>query len=194
MTQEHNSARDQILSAAVQVLQDEGPAKLTQTRVAKAAGLRQGHLTYYFPKKADLWIATAARAHDEMEQQFSSMLTLSSVEDKEKSMRLRLVQLLTDIVENHQRTRMLLSLALQAQEDPELLTMCQENVTRSRGFLRTALGTQYPDAVVELTMAALWGLGLRDLVADDCAKETKAHELIEYLFALLDQVSDAKSE
>lgn len=194
MSGEQNSARDQILEAAVRVLQDEGPAKLTQTRVAKAAGLRQGHLTYYFPKKSDLWIATASRAHDAMERQFSAMLASSDLEDPKQEVRPRLVQLLTELVENNQRTRILLSLTLQAQEDPELMTLCRENVTRSRGFLRIALGTQYPASVVELTLSALWGLGMRDLVSDESTSDCETHTLIEQLFAFLDQVTDGSSE
>lgn len=186
MSEEQNTARDQILSAAVQVLQDEGPAKLTQTRVAKAAGLRQGHLTYYFPKKSDLWLATAARAHDEMERQFEEMLASQAPGTGRQDVRSRLVGLLTELVHNHQRTRILLSLALQAQEDPELMTMCRENIYRSRAFLTKALGTLFPAPIVELTLATLWGLGMRDLLIQTGDGEAQATELIERLFDVLE--------
>ncbi|MCP4447197.1 MAG: TetR/AcrR family transcriptional regulator [Myxococcales bacterium] len=189
MSHDQISARDQILSAAVQVLQEEGPAKLTQTRVAKAAGLRQGHLTYYFPRKADLWIATAARAHDEMEGQYAALATSTGVGESNTEVRSRLISLLTEIVRNHQRTRLLLSLALQAQEDPELLALCRENVKRSRGFLRSALGAHYSPLAVELTMATLWGLGMRELVTETGQDDCDTLNLIENLFVLLDKMS-----
>lgn len=189
MSHEQNSARDMILSAAVQVLQDEGPTKLTQTRVAKAAGLRQGHLTYYFPRKSDLWIATAERAHNDMEAQFASLLSTSGLGDSKKEVRPKLVKLLTDLVDNHQRSRVLLSLVLQAQEEVELMELCRENSQRSREFLKAALGAHYPSAIVEVTLAALWGMGMRELIAGMSEEHHGTEELVGELFKLLDEVS-----
>ena len=37
---------------------------LTQPKIAKALGLRQSHLTYYFPRKADLFAALLDASHD----------------------------------------------------------------------------------------------------------------------------------
>jgi DNA-binding transcriptional regulator YbjK len=42
------------------VLNNEGFGKLTQTRVAEQAGVRQSHITYYFPMRNDLLRETAA--------------------------------------------------------------------------------------------------------------------------------------
>jgi AcrR family transcriptional regulator len=57
------SARQRILDAALKILRKEGVTALTQTRVAAAAGLRQSHLTYYFPRKTDLLAATLEASH-----------------------------------------------------------------------------------------------------------------------------------
>ena len=191
MSHEQNSARDMILSAAIQVLQDEGPTKLTQTRVAKAAGLRQGHLTYYFPRKSDLWIATAERAHNDMEAQFATLLSTSGLGDSKKEVRPKLVKLLTDLVDNHQRSRVLLSLVLQAQEEVELMELCRENSRRSREFLKAVLGAHYPSAIVEVTLAALWGMGMRELISGMSEEHHGTEELVGELFKLLDAVSTA---
>jgi AcrR family transcriptional regulator len=51
--------REQILHAAVDVLNADGFGALTQTRVAERAGIRQSHLTYYFPARNDLLRETA---------------------------------------------------------------------------------------------------------------------------------------
>lgn len=51
--------REQILHAAVEVLNADGFGGLTQTRVAERAGMRQSHLTYYFPARNDLLRETA---------------------------------------------------------------------------------------------------------------------------------------
>ncbi|MDA1116424.1 MAG: helix-turn-helix domain containing protein [Proteobacteria bacterium] len=51
--------RDRILEAALGLLAESGAHQLTQPKVSKAAGVRQGHLTYYFPTRADLLQAVA---------------------------------------------------------------------------------------------------------------------------------------
>jgi AcrR family transcriptional regulator len=48
------SVRDRILEAALRLLAESGAHELTQPRVAKAAGVRQSHLTYYFPTRGEL--------------------------------------------------------------------------------------------------------------------------------------------
>lgn len=47
--------RTQILEAALRVVETQGIAALTQPKVAVEAGLRQSHLTYYFPRRSDLF-------------------------------------------------------------------------------------------------------------------------------------------
>jgi AcrR family transcriptional regulator len=51
--------RHRILEAALRLLAERGAHELTQPRVARAAGVRQSHLTYYFPTRADLLQAVA---------------------------------------------------------------------------------------------------------------------------------------
>ncbi|MGL5002413.1 MAG: TetR/AcrR family transcriptional regulator, partial [Casimicrobium sp.] len=53
------SARVRILTAGVEVLHSEGFSALTQQAVAEKAGVRQSHITYYFPTRLDLLRATA---------------------------------------------------------------------------------------------------------------------------------------
>jgi len=55
-----SSARERILFAAVEILNADGFGALTQTRAAERAGLRQSHVTYYFPTRNDLLRETAA--------------------------------------------------------------------------------------------------------------------------------------
>ena len=49
--------RAKLLVAAMQVLRNEGIHALTQAHVAQAAGVRQSHLTYYFPSRNALLAA-----------------------------------------------------------------------------------------------------------------------------------------
>ncbi len=55
-----SNTRERILHAAVEVLNDDGFGALTQTKVAKKAGVRQSHITYYFPARNDLLRETAS--------------------------------------------------------------------------------------------------------------------------------------
>lgn len=48
------STKQKILDSAMHVLINEGFASMTQTRVAKVAGIGQGLLTYHFPTRNDL--------------------------------------------------------------------------------------------------------------------------------------------
>lgn len=45
---------ERLLAAALELVQAEGLPGLSQARVAAAAGVRQSHLTYYFPTRKDL--------------------------------------------------------------------------------------------------------------------------------------------
>lgn len=53
------STRTRILTAGVEVLHSDGLVALTQQAVAEKAGVRQSHITYYFPTRLDLLQATA---------------------------------------------------------------------------------------------------------------------------------------
>src|SRR5262245_1334127 len=46
--------RERILTAALETLTESGIQGLTQVQVARRAGVRQSHLTYYFPTRDNL--------------------------------------------------------------------------------------------------------------------------------------------
>jgi AcrR family transcriptional regulator len=46
--------RTRILEAGLRLLAEGGAHELTQPKVAKLAGVRQSHLTYYFPTRGEL--------------------------------------------------------------------------------------------------------------------------------------------
>ena len=60
MEQEHVlNVKESILAAGVALLREKGIAALTQPQIAKAAAVKQSHLTYYFPTRAALLLAIA---------------------------------------------------------------------------------------------------------------------------------------
>ncbi|HBK54793.1 MAG TPA: hypothetical protein DDZ76_00685 [Xanthomonadales bacterium] len=66
-----DDVRQRLLSAAVAVLREDGFHALTQTRVAERSRLRQSHLTYYFPRRADLLMAVAETVASQMQARVS---------------------------------------------------------------------------------------------------------------------------
>jgi AcrR family transcriptional regulator len=59
-------ARTKILEAALGLLAKGGAQELTQPRIARAAGVRQSHLTYYFPTIHNLLEEVAKYTLDSM--------------------------------------------------------------------------------------------------------------------------------
>lgn len=62
---------ERILEAALRLVESQGLSALSQARVAQAAGLRQSHLTYYYPTRKDLLLAIVERIHARMTQTIS---------------------------------------------------------------------------------------------------------------------------
>jgi AcrR family transcriptional regulator len=56
------NVKDSILAAGVMLLQEQGIAALSQPRVAARAGVKQSHLTYYFPTRTDLLLGIAEQS------------------------------------------------------------------------------------------------------------------------------------
>src|SRR3712207_5502484 len=62
--------RTRILDAALGLLAEGG--ELTQPRVARAAGVRQSHLTYYFPTVTDLLQAVARHSFEKLARELGA--------------------------------------------------------------------------------------------------------------------------
>lgn len=54
--------RRALVGAALELIGESGLGGFTQPRVAARAGMRQSHLTYYFPTRDDLLVAVAEEA------------------------------------------------------------------------------------------------------------------------------------
>ncbi|MEW9922020.1 TetR/AcrR family transcriptional regulator [Marimonas sp. MJW-29] len=65
---------DNIVLAAHQVLTEVGSANLSMRKVAEAAGLSLGNVTYHFPSKRDLLIALIQRLTTQYAEQFEQIL------------------------------------------------------------------------------------------------------------------------
>lgn len=151
--------RELILQTALDIMQTYGVKKFTQPQVAKAAGIRQSLLTYYFPKKIDL-IKGLLQGH---------VKNAPNKKTSEKQSRDALKQGLNVLSSNRGRMRFFLSLILEAQLEPELKTLVDEHMTAFDAKIAGYYGREEGDPDVHLFLSTLRGIGMRNLVSE---KET----------------------
>lgn len=154
------SIRQRILDAALDIVEKNGVTALTQPRVAKAAGVRQSHLTYYFPKKADLFVAllqaSHARAGDAAHGQAHGHM---SFDDAMKALRALVLDPL--------RMRFFLGIVVEAGEAGNLQPILAEHARALVFQVAPHFGRAGDDPDVTDFVDALRGLGVRMLIDPD---------------------------
>jgi AcrR family transcriptional regulator len=104
--------RQHIIECALAQLREEGFAAFTQPKVAARAGLRQSHLTYYYPTRDDLLVAVAEAA---MERQIKALDDLLA-----GSQSARAPTNIASLLGRKENTRVLLALVQGADQEPRL--------------------------------------------------------------------------
>lgn len=117
--------RATILAAALAIVRKQGLAALTQPRVAKASGVSQSHLTYYFPTRGDLVRAVLEAA---VAGQIGNLGTAMTSRDSQDARLAGLAAALS----NAENTRVLVSLVLAADANPAFRELYGRLVTAMR--------------------------------------------------------------
>nr|WP_186363595.1 TetR family transcriptional regulator [Rhizobium sp. ACO-34A] len=143
--------RQLILDTALDIIENEGMKALTQPRIAKVAGLRQSHLTYYFPRKADLYIALLEASHERAERRNQAAAP-------------SLGAMLQSLFFVPERMRFFLSIVLEVGEDPDLKSVVAEHAAGLCREVAGKLGLTDDDARVVALVDELRGIGMRLLV------------------------------
>lgn len=144
--------REEILSAAMRILQMHGIKKFSQAKVAKEAGMRQSHLTYYFPKKADL-IAALLQQHI---QQADNRLSATDQDIRQSDM----LSALNMLANNRTRMRFFMSLILEADEQPDLQKMLQDHLAQFDQLICRYFNRDINDPDVIAFLNCLRGYGM----------------------------------
>lgn len=168
MARPRGDARERILDAAVALLRTHGVGGFSQPKVAALARIPQGHLTYYFPKRADLLHEVTAR--------FSADIALQGA--KLAADGLSGWELIGRLARDKERTRILIGLLVESESDPELAAALERNTMNVLAALAGVLGIE-DELHAELVMCALWGIGIRHLGRPARGSDKRTNALLE---------------
>jgi AcrR family transcriptional regulator len=150
--------RDRILDAALAVLRESGLQGFTQVRVAERAGVRQSHLTYYFPAREDLVAAVAAHVLDGVVSQVQT-----AVADAARGTTATLLTRVVMAVANIGQMRAFVGLVVEADAEPTLRPLLVAGAQQVEAAVAATLGGEDAADRARMILAATWGLGLYQL-------------------------------
>ena len=165
--------RSLLIGAALEVIGEDGLSGFTQPRVARRAGLRQSHLTYYFPTRDDLLLAVADEAVRRRVEALGSALAVPSRSAKVAA----LVAVLTDPAQ----TRVLLALTQAADSS---LAVRSSFAVLAAGLaplsvdLLNAFGVEVTESSVGLLQAASTGIAVLALATGGVDFPRRAEDLL----------------
>ena len=169
--------RNRILEAALDLLGDHGVSKLSQPNVAKAAGVRQSQLTYYFPTRADLLKATALHSIEEMLGMLAGRAAEGNLSPD------MLAQIAGAMVGDKRRARIMLGLVVASDEDREIKGFLRDFVVRVRagvGRVAELLGHNAEPGNVALFHTLIVGAAVLQLARDDAASRRESAEMARF--------------
>jgi AcrR family transcriptional regulator len=165
--------RTRILDAALGLLAEGG--ELTQPRVSKAAGVRQSHLTYYFPTITDLLQAVARHSFDKL----AGELRGAGKRRKPAS----LVDVIAHGAADKRRVRMMLGLVMAADRDASLKPRMRAFVDEIRGRIAPLLqagGLQAGEEEIGFLHTVVVGCAVLQLARDNAAARKEARDVLRF--------------
>jgi AcrR family transcriptional regulator len=153
MTESHG-VRERILNAAIAILRVGGVKRMTQVAVARRAGVRQSHLTYYFPTRYDLLEAVTGEAVGAMACGVRAALERSGRYDGGWLGRLM------ESVAELEHMRMFVAMVVEADGDAAIRALMVAATRRMEAVVAEAIGGADAAERARLILAGVWGLGL----------------------------------
>ena len=181
MTVAAEDRRKQIIGAGLDLLREEGLPGLTQPKIAKRTGLRQSHITYYFPTRTDLLAAVSHAAID------IQLAVVTGMVDSIKTGR-QATALIAEVTARHDNTRILVALNQAADREPavrELFQALNEGFVGEIARLLSKLGVSDEAGNVDLVHAIFVGLSVIDLATSRTRGVARSKAALEALFRLL---------
>ena len=177
--------------AAVTLVREQGLPKLTQPRLAKAAGVSQSHLTYYFPTRADLVHAVLKRAAER--QRAGVEATVAAADEGVEA----LVRALAGTLMRPENTRVLVSFVLAADADPTARALFAGLAAGMRATIAVMLekvGIAPSPQTVTMVHALGTGLAILELALGGSAAQPNTAATLRQLFLLLAESGPPSTE
>jgi AcrR family transcriptional regulator len=140
---DNDGTRERILRAAMTVIRSVGNGQFSVQKVARVAGVYQGNITYYWPRRRDLVVALAGRIVSEYRSAFLTALT--GLDRDREDWAETLVRWMVEDAVSEDRVRLLPELWSMANADADVATevaKVYEDVTHA---LLGALGVPVDD-------------------------------------------------
>jgi AcrR family transcriptional regulator len=153
--QDAPDVRTRILDAGFALLSEGGIRHLTQTQVAERAGVRQSHLTYYFPTRDKLLEAITLGFVDRL-----AAGAARAVGGRPGSRPGLPLARLLDAVAAEGHMRALIGMIVEADGDPGVRSIVVRGTERMVASLAAALGGDDAEEQARVMLATMWGLGL----------------------------------
>ncbi len=176
--------REKILAAAAELLLTEGFHALTQHAVAARAGIRQSHLTYYFPTRNDLLRATAQYGVETLLAPLGARAApLAGLAAGGSMTVAQFRQLLTPEKSDRQWFRLLLGLLVASDEDAGIRQWLQQFDARVMGILAggaAAVGTPLSAEQLHFLRCAFTGalhLDMKEQTDESFARVVRSVEM-----------------
>lgn len=148
--------KEDILIAGSTLLREKGVAALTQPQIAQIAGIKQSHLTYYFPKRSDLLLAIAEYTLNEVMNNIAEQL-------RAKPQSQTLADAVSEIMINGFPPRVLIGLIVAADSDPDIRNLLRKLIRHVRTLIQrllTQAGITADDETARLFHATVIGLAV----------------------------------
>lgn len=168
----------------MQFCHEYGFAGFTQPRVAREAGVRQSHLTYYYATRIDLLKAVARAAIDRQLLASNSVVQTTSPRTAAAS--------LANVIGRHGNTRVLMALAQAADQEPalrELFAELADGIIQRVGKLLERLDVKPSDEHCYLLHALSVGMAVIALATGRDDSERRSVRALELMFRLLKNAS-----
>ena len=173
-----STKRAGIVAAALDVIGEEGLSGFTQPRVALRAGLRQSHLTYYFPTRADLLLAVADEA---VRRRIEALRAAVSAEDPAAK-----VAGLVDVLVDPRQTRILTALTQSADADPGVrraFVSLGAGIAPLGAALLESFGAEPTEASLALLQATSTGIAVLALATGGKSFHDRAKQVLTQLIS-----------
>jgi AcrR family transcriptional regulator len=172
--------RTRILEAALRLLGEGGAQNVTQPRVSKEAGVRQSHLTYYFPTVTDLLQAVARHSFQSLARE------LGGADARERPG--PLADVVANATRDKRRVRVMLGLVQSADRDASLKPGMRRFVRELRAgiepLLRSAGLEATPEDIAFLHSVVV-GCAVLQLARDNDEARAEARAVLERAVALM---------